>query len=253
MKIYCLILGLFLLGCSYETSYYEEEMPPNLANVKGWQSFGTLTRLDGQQGVALQANFETPGEYTVQFDLQATSEVEITNGPCRAIAEIVWSVEGNDIRRRVSVAKGMSVTGIGQGVKVVIRDVSEGGTTAQYTVSAVVARGARSAQQQPPILEDANIFLLPAGGGAEQIEVPQNAGVISVYVPIATSGSDRWEAIPDGIVEVIHADGAGGANKRYNPLAFQWVPLSPGTLNIIVSSGTTAPELQFKPVWGIDG
>ena len=94
-----------------------------LQTKDGWSASGKL--IAGIGGlVQLQANFTSGGglgcgQYTIQF---TTSGNINSPNPVFTEALITWSVEGNFLTRRVTVCNGMSITGSGQAVKVIITD-----------------------------------------------------------------------------------------------------------------------------------
>ena len=239
----CLILGL--LGCTYET-VYEETMNDRLADKTGWSTTGNLIAGSGDTGISLQANFKATGNYTVQFGITQPILEALSGRVIKALAEITWSVEGNDVRRLVNCVNGMTVSGTGQAVKVRVYDASDANPV-EYQVSIQVVKGTRSSVQHPPFLYGDRETLL--AGAQTQIPIPQNAGVTSVYVPIGKIGTAG--AINNNEIQVIH-ENLVSVLSQYDPTVFQWVPIAGGATSITIVNNSTA-DLRITPVWGIDG
>lgn len=223
----------------------------------GWQGSEVLTTGNVDRFLQFQANFEKPGAYTVQFavtppDFQ-TNFAAPGFGIYTAIAEISWRVEGGDVRRVVSVANGVSVSGVGQGVKVAIRDTTTfGAPPRDYTVFAQVAPGTRPSVQQPPTLLGFPTFqTINAGGGTATINIPANAGVISSEVsigPVAIAG------FPVIGVLVIQKNGGGQILKEYDPTVESgFVPVAPGCTQIDIVNQNAANNYRIQVTFGIDG
>lgn len=262
-----LILGLNLTGCydpSAESDFNsEDEMKHHHAparNVggntalnqkKGWSVSGDLIAGKSDAGIALQANFENePGNYTVQFGV-TYPPTDQSGNIITAQAEIVWTVEGNDVRRLVNIANGMSVTGTAQAVKVTMRDSTTLGGGKQpfpYPVSAQVVKGSRPSVEHPPFLY-ANSIVVFNGSNAD-FTIPQNAGIssVQVYVKPEPVGIN----IPLGQLTVYHITGALGVINGYDPREVSWVPIAPGSEKIRVQNDS-AGLVRFSTVWGIDG
>jgi hypothetical protein len=252
----------------------------------GWSATGTM-RNDGQSKAAhLQVNFlereERPNpskNYTVQFSVGPTfihSTKAMSPKPVNPIAEIVWSVEGNSVRRLVSVTNGMSVTGVGEAVKVSVSDAtleSFAGQSVDYQVDITVAPGTRASIQQPPtyypqtrehsgIYSVSGVGPIAAPGNTVDVPVPDNAGVISYFLEWLA-----YDSVSQAIIATTQADwyieelAAGGLTlKKYSPLNTNgWVPISPGasilrihglfpTIGALVSW-----QLDVNTTFGIDG
>lgn len=221
-----------------EESDYVNEKP----EVKtGWAQAGKLTQLDSQKSVQVQANFGQAENYTIQFGM-----VIPTATSAKAEALITWTVEGNPITRRVSVSNGLSVTGVGQGVKVVVKDVSTAGNK-DYDVSISVARGIRATTERPPTLYLGSITLNSSQFGS--FTVPLDAGAQSVFV----SADQQLFGATDFIF--ISQTDSGGVALRDWILGQTggWVPLEPGCVTITVLNSTAQNGLKIFATLGIDG
>lgn len=222
---------------------------------KGWSGSGNLISGDINTVVALQAQFPQPGNYTVQFGTMfppAVAQLDIL----QAEALVTWSVAGNSLARRITVVNGASITGSAEAVSVVVSDVSNvlglGGIP--YNIAVNVCEGVRANIQRPPVFYPAgalgvNPLLLVAH--SFDVDVPQNAGVISVQVTICdTSGA----VIPDNAVIVTQfALPSNSARRVCDPRDLEWIPLAPGVTKIRVSNVTNANAVFVNVSFGVDG
>jgi hypothetical protein len=258
-----LALALFT-GCYYEGEEYDMSAT---GAYKGWSASGTLQSKDSLPAVQLQANFEEPVPYTVQFAITNVREVTGTShiGSYNPTAEIVWSVEGNSVRRVVSVINGTSVTGVGQGCRVTVRDQtppSDPTVDMEYEVSILVAPGTRPATQVQPILVPLITDVLGVarpgtvfvdGGTAIDVAIPENAGVTAVFITAWAYNAGIPVALTDSDIEAAHTS-AAYTFKQYNPQKYNWVPIGPETTRIRLSNymGPTS-QVLFNVTFGIDG
>jgi hypothetical protein len=270
MKFIGLILGLlFLISCTFDTdSEINKEMPIQVnSKTFGWSASGRVGAGDSSgtinqaNGVSLQANFKEKGlagDFTAQFTIGAPSRDLLLGERQRAVAEIIWSVEGNDVRRLVSCTNGLSVSGTAEAVKITIRDESENQTTPlfDYPVSIQIAPGTRPSTNQPPYYEVSG-YTEVNNGVAEITLVPENAGVISLYVAVATDDGVPLE--PGDITVEMRSGktaGTGTLLKSFDPVLNNgFVPISPGCqrIEITMHATATATSAFITPVWGIDG
>lgn len=212
----------------------------------GWAQAGTLTQQDNAKSVQVQANFDEAANYTVEFGM-----VIPPGTSAAAEALITWTVEGNPINRRVSVSNGLSVTGVGQGVKVVVKDVSTTGN-ADYDVSLSVARGIRGDTERPPTLYLGFVTINHASN--DFFTVPLDSGAQSVYLTYLTTDTTQ------NPIYAVQVDSAGVLLRawRLNATgAADWVPLEPGCVKILVfndsGGGTPLDNVKVFATLGIDG
>jgi hypothetical protein len=229
----------------------------------GWATSGKLITYNKTQQVTLQAQFPEADVYTVQFGFSGPSTPPAN--PIQAIATVIWTVAGNQVIRKYSVANGVSVSGNGEAVRILINDGSiERHAEAtpipiEYGVSVSVVRGVRPANQQPAILVD----VPPVTFGAVyvihplssvKVPVPQDVGVISVYVAVAQAVNNPAVPLPDQAV-LVAQDQNGAFLKVYDPRNFEWVPLYPNTDTIQIFNaqalGTT--DILATVTFGVDG
>ena len=231
----------------------------------GWGQAGKLLTGNPQSQVTMQAQFDEPGTYTVQF---SKADNPASNNPIFTVAIITWSVEGHFLTRKVNVADGVSVSGVGQAVRVQLNDATPNNlgtpTGEEYDVSVQVARGVRGTNKQPPILiggESVPPSSVGSGGngglytvlngGTAVIPIPTGSGVISVYVTVAAA-----PPAPAPIAEMAvlaNLNYAGLAFKMWDPRDFpDWVPIVPGT-NSISLVNTSGQTTVWSVAFGIDG
>jgi hypothetical protein len=250
------LLATLALGCTYNVE--DSDMTGRLqkASGGGWSKSGTL--LVGVPGTkqSMQADFPNSDNYTVQFGINTDKVPATFVHAIEAEALITWSVAGNDLTRRVSIGNGVSVMGTGQAVKVVMMDATQlgGGPVPgfEYDVSVQVAPGTRGNVLQPPVLNPSpSFFAAVPPGGIINVPIPQDAGVISVYVSVM---SVAGIPIPENNVIVSHNKGPLTTFRVYDPRTFEWVPVAAGTTSIIiVNSFPSLPGIDIAVAFGIDG
>lgn len=232
---------------------------PQAPAPKGWSASGTLTATDPNKRVSLQQQFPEAGPYTVSF---ARTGGDLSLSPvAEAEALISWSVAGNTITRRVDVVSGMSVQGVASGVIVSVRDKSTSGAASNYQVSITVAPGTRASNQIQPYLKAGTVQTNPAqvaAAGLFDFNIPQDAGVSSVLVLVATPhpGAAAAPPIPEQACQVIHhALGIVPTLAQYDPRSQGWVPLAPGAVVIRVLNDNAIGQADqiFTVFFGIDG
>lgn len=248
---YILILVMVLTtilgaGCTFENSNGDVDMDDS--KKIGWSASGKLEQLNTLREVSLQANFlANPRNYTAQFKLSGDLKRK------KVQAEITWSVEGNSIRRVVTVSDGTSVQGTGQGVNIKVRDISTlaiaAGTDPEYIASIQVVPGTRGSTSNPPTL-DTMLATLIAANSFLDVPVPTDAGVISVAVTVA---SPIAAVIPDQQVQVQQIDSTSGIQNNYDPRQYFWVPLTPSVTIIRIYNFSLLNAIYAKAVFGIDG
>lgn len=261
LSFYGLILGL--IGCTYEIQ--EDEMPKGLF---GWSQSGTLLVGDPNRSVSLQADF-TQGafgqSYTAQFGLSKPTQQTYI----RPWADITWKVAGNEVRRRVSVTDGLSVSGVAEAVSIrmydTLRASGDGNVTmgTAYVASINLAPGNRPAQNQPPqwipIDYTTGAGTLPspgrivvAGGESFSIIIPENIGAISV---MATASVSSHSIVPADNVRMEQIGPASLVLRRTSVNEFAtFTPLAPGAIALLLSNSIDpASDVGWSVAFGIDG
>lgn len=243
----------------------------------GWGTSGTLTTGRKDRSVSIQADFERAGPattYTISF---GKSNNPASNNPIFAEALITWAVEGNYVSRRVTIADGTSISGVGQAVKVILTDNTQPAISgnplfdpvvpADYSVSVQLAPGVRGADEQPPTLVphapdptnttqtivgnfENNGFYGVDPGKTVALNVPQDAGAKSLFVTVITPGENEVH----GNLRVVHVY-QGVPVREYDPRDFsEWVPLVPGVDQVWLTSDASVLRTAFFGVtFGIEG
>lgn len=255
------MLIALLSGCALEVApdYEGEPMNP-IHHVQGWSTSGKLpiglNSQFSQRAVKMQIDFTKSkngaGLYNIQFNVRPPANMP-TDVLLRTRAEVVWSVQGNSVRRDMSLFSGASISGTAESVSVTVRDRSAAVTpNLEYEVSMQVAPGTRPSQNQPPILITSGNGVANAGGGTYTHAVPQDSGVISCYMNVGpiTIGAP----VIDTQVVVEQLLPSGVAIARYYPLIeTEFVPIYPSVSNLRVTNAAGGTNIVTTPFWGIDG
>jgi hypothetical protein len=266
LKLTLLCLGL--AGCT-EITFQESEdddmhplNAPKQSHSGGWSKSQDMVFFDTLRELSMQANFPVAGFYTVQFGVEQDPSF-LTNPDI--IADVTWSVEGNDIRRKISVGNGTTISGTGQACSVKVRDASIFGPVGQvYTVKALLSPGVRPGSLSRPFLRGIdwdltsiiapsaliNQYLVSIGAGQSvRINVPVNAGVISADVEATLSSGLTLDPTFVGVGQL----NLSGLFKSYYPLVETgFVPVYPSSTFLIISNAAATP-IVVSVLWGIDG
>jgi hypothetical protein len=193
-----------------------------------------------------------PGNYTLQFGVDDPNTSATVDGYVLTRAEIIWKVSGNDVRRVVDCANGVSVTGAAEGVSVSVFDETNGprANSRPYVVSLQVVKGTRPSIQQPPVYSTAEAVLAGAGAFVD-INIPANIGAVSVSVVVAPV--NVGVAIGAYDIEVIQFAPTLTGRKRYDPRQDQWVPLVGGASLIEIQTSVACPPFRYQVSFGVDG
>lgn len=228
----------------------------NAGKSGGWQAFGQLVVGSGSTGANVhgQADFPVAGYYTVEFGVQTP-----TNGQYDCVAEVVWSVEGNDVRRLISVGSGTTISGTGAGVKVKLYDKSGSSFAAffgqAYQASFLISPGTRPSEQKPPTLTAetstglARFVVTP--GTTTIIDIPTDAGVTSVNVTVVAS---PLTAITETDA-VVHIASSVPVKSFFpsDPDAWIAVPPNAKSIQLVNNFPALGPDLHFYVTYGIEG
>ncbi len=234
---------------------------------KGWQGSGGLV-IGGDNVVHFQADFDAPGYYTVQFDVQFPADKDIAQ-LVLARAEVIWNVEGNFVRRLISIGQGASISGSGQGVAVNIFDWSQALIPPfDYFVSGQVSKGTRPTGARPPILQNGPLTAVNADpdrrGASPNVAVasndtityviPPNAGVTAVLVNARSAVIIGGAGLLGNDVSIQQISGIGGTNlDNYNyDNCGEWIPLSAAATAVAVKNTSSAGE-RITLYWGVEG
>jgi hypothetical protein len=222
----------------------------------GWAASGTLIPANTSKILSLQRQFKRPGMYVVQFSMERPNPQNPAVTVVSAEAFIEWAVAGNTTTRRISLLPGCSIAGNAESVRVVVRDISAPAVfpdviAEEYRVGILVTPGVRADVQQPPQLISGVNQTSILNGALASFNVPQDAGVISVHVDVA---SVAGAAILDQGIKVDHVSDtvASFVLKSYEPRDCVWCPLAPGTRVVRVHNRSGA-TFVCRVTFGIDG
>lgn len=219
---------------------------------KAWSAAGNLTTGNTQVAVALQTpTFEEPDYYTLQFNLTRPPNAGATE-KVAAEAEIVWTVEGNSVRRLITIGSGSVISGCGNNANVKIRDASANPTGVAYPVSMQITKGTRPSIQQPPMLYGEYFFVSP--GNSVRVAIPQDAGVVAVFIGVAIENTGAVGPIPNDAIKALFSTGGAALSIAGFDQMNGWLPVPPGAdaIDLYWISGGAA-RVEASMIWGIEG
>ena len=193
--------------------------------------------------------FDRAAVFTVQLGLN------LGDGgfPVQCEAEIIWSLNGQPIRRVVSVSQGCSISGVTESIGIKIYDVTpviRGGvnTPQEYFALGSVAPGPRAATTLPPFLRAWSQTQAIAAAGTTALAVRNNAGVVGFRLSV-------WaEGIAGATVTMTDSNGTVYDQYVVPPgLNNEFVPLAPGTTMVVITNNDAANPIYLSGQWAIDG
>lgn len=220
---------------------------------RGWSSSGKLIVAETTKSVSLQAAFPEADVYTVQFSVDPPPSLVF-----RAVATIVWTVEGNQISRMIDVANGVSLSSPSQAVKIIVNDlttVASGGTAGEeYHVTISIVRGTRAYTGVPATLKATSVtgnslVAVILASGSLTFPIPQGAGVVSVSVAAFNA------ALAPKLL--ISQDNTASNVKIYSysdqEVGPEFIAVSPLATFIGLSNLDSMNPVSVSVTWGIDG
>jgi hypothetical protein len=280
LRVLFLFLAILFSGCGdHEFLPYNEDVTREVASaesepamsITGWSKTANLRSFNAGQKDSLQADFDDAGgagTFTVQFDI---FNFDPDIGPINPIAVLDWSVEGNSVRRVISVSSGTSITGVGSAVKVTVYDDNPNIPLAvppsmpqPYQIGITIAPGVRATTPNPPhfipwITSAPGVYLLGVHllGAASfvDVDVPQGYGVNSVEVIFYSLTPGSMGDPPSADIAIVQFDSTGVVGlRRYTPYQRPgWVTLIPQCKKIrIINLGALA-SVQTSIAFGVDG
>jgi hypothetical protein len=223
------------------------------ANAQGWSGTQTLTAGSGMQAALLAAHFDQARDYTIQFYTSPPQNNGANPGLYRAIAQVSWNVEGNQVIRSFDIGNGTTISGCGQAVSVNILDATVNapapgpGVNNSYIVSAAVSQGTRPTTGLPVTLYQQNGTLAP--GQYVDISIPA-AGVIGLEVD--TVDINNSDTIPTFVQVTINY--GFSFLVQYSPtIRPGFVPLPPNATTVTVTNNSGTDYIVFSLIWAIDG
>ena len=231
--------------------------PETLVNLQGWSASAELTSgiiaTPSNTALVMQTTFKKLNTYTLQFTLNPLTN---PTNYIQAIAEIIWSVKGNSLRRQISVTNGAAISGVGESVSVKVTDFSSNVTASRYLVSCQITPGLRGSSGQPPTFEIDNALVRGASPlqniGATSTgtwQVPLDSGINSFFPSVAGNG---FFLIPPEQISIRQSAGAAILKRTDGASLYKWIPLSPGCTNIVIANNN-AFIVSANIAWGIEG
>jgi hypothetical protein len=231
-----------------------------------WSATGRIALPN--EKVLLQCHVGDVAKYhTVQLDADLTQKV--VTGPAPKLfspliveAKITWSVAGNSVTRRVSVANGVAISGLANHINVEVYPVLVAGSIwnvnlSPFQANILAAAGVRPNIQQPPTLQLTSIEVLAPPNLPVDILVPHDAGITSVFAKVwSLTGS--FPAEDSEVIMFASQEGpVFNPQRSWNPAVdFSWVPFfgSCDTIQLVnhdtLASGNS---LYYSIVYGIEG
>ena len=208
----------------------------------------------GQSSFSLQCKLDAPSVFTVEFEIGPSLDPAIPLPINKPTAEIEWTVNGNTVRRVVSVVNGTSISGTAEFVKVKFFESESGASTAPYAATAMVSPGVRAAVVQPTNQSTDSVALDAAGmagPGEVFIDVPQDKGIVTFRV-------FAWDEAETGALDmtkilVLQQTSANNTISGFqDPNEAKFVHLNPSVTVIkVVNLGSVGARVFI--VWGVDG
>lgn len=232
----------------------------------GWSQSTRLVTGRTASVNSLQFSDNESSEFTVQFEIAGST----ATAAIQCEATVCFQCEGNKAQRRISIVNGVSITGRGQGVMVLLKDntsplLRPSPLELEYTVDVLASRGVRAFSGYQPILRaplpsvtsggasisSAGSFPIPATE-TRYVGIPQDAGAFSAGVFICSSVIPPI-VDPNVIVTARSSIFPAVALKIWNPFINPgYMPLPPGAdeLVIVNASGTA---VYASVDYGIEG
>ena len=235
------------------------------AKASEWSQTGDLYTLDGNRSVSLQVPFPPNDKavHTVVFAYHPPVGPLLNDNAAFPVAQIDWMIGGSEVTRIINVVDGSTISGVGERVKVTIKDATPAGDPTlqtpnlKYTVTASVATGTRGSTSLPPTYTPPALKAYYLISGADvDVDIPIvngiNAGITSVQVlaglnSIAVGVGDATSVI------VTQISKAGDILKRYDAISHpNFVPIHP-LCTVINVHNANAAIVQASVVFGVDG
>lgn len=229
-----------------------------------WSVSGTLATPDALGNtptleVGLQQTFAEPGTYTIEFDV--VSMPPALSPSAAAEATIQWTVKGNLITRKVTIASGVSISGTGEAIRIVIVDASDnnvGTASYEYKVTALVTKGVRPTNPGYPILVEPVLessFFVTQGTDIT-LDIPQGVGVNTIHVvpgQFLVGGGAVVSDLTYKDLKVTQIDNTTAAVGQFMPVNRPYMPLIPGATQLVLSCTRAASQVQVTVFFGVDG
>lgn len=201
----------------------------------------------GQSNYTVQCELTPAQVFTVQFGIGPKEDPEGRNKP---VALIEWAANGVTVYRKVSAINGMSISGVGEAVRVKVFDEGDSGAETPYPSTCIVSIGSRGGNA-PPTLQNQDFVNLSTAGGTGSFTIEENVGIIAVRLLAVNDAGLKYD--PDALTAIFR-DGTGtliSGFQNFNVNGFVQVP--PGAVSISVENEDAAVDVDVFPVFMIDG
>ncbi len=224
------------------------------------------------KSISTQAKFEaTEGGPGAQYFTMEFSAQRPPSGVFFAYADVTWSTQGNDVKRRISIANGMVISGTAEYAKVEMFDgttaeflTAQGLTPEPYYVNVLITPGSRPSTQQPPRLvvqESGNLLGTPGfyqviAGSSILIPIDQNFGIISLNSIAMVLGAIMTPIVAGDISLFFRISTINATLGCVDLFAVQgtWIPVPPGTDELKIVNNRAAPDdILVNVVFGVEG
>ena len=232
---------------------------------------GTLYTTNPDPVVSLQVDFPSDERcvHTIVFEVIPPDGPLDLDKTAYVTAVVDWMVGGQKISRIVSLANGASISGVGESVKVSMKDATPlvgaprqtPGT--KYTVTAAVAPGTRGSNSLPPTFTPVpldpsvpfSFATLATSGGNLNVPVPTVNGITAGAVSVKVTGLLLASPFIDvASVEVLQFAASGNTLVAYMADQYiDFVPLHPLCTYVRVINTSAVDEAAVSVVFGIDG
>jgi len=240
---------------------YKNRIPVAGDPPVGWSVNNILTTGVATGQVQLQCSFTRQMQtHTVQFDGLDNSIAVAGGAIIRTQAEVLWSVQGNVVRRLVDVIDGASISGNAEAVTVNIRDLTTTAARVDYRVGCTVTPGLRANIQQPPLVRPSalrndgvtsDVDINIAAGASASWTIPPNCGAVSSYV--AAISTTPASPFLDSEILIAALTVNGATVMRYGASGLQrYVPL-PFAAQRIAVANLSAQPMNVSCFIGIEG
>lgn len=230
----------------------DEGVMDDYITADGTAVTGILTSQERDKKVSAQKQFRRPGPFTVQFSLKIPQDI----GAIVVEAEVTWSVNGNQIVRRVAVDQGMTISGNAESVAVSVVDATDPLSlfpNRDYQVTITIAPGTRPAGAMPPRYTIPEYRVEVAAGATAQFLIPDDIGAVAINTTVGDGNGPGFTVpIPDQAVQVGQFDTSVNIMSLYDPRQFMWTPILQGCRLIRYFNGHVNAVI-FSSVLAIDG
>lgn len=229
----------------------------------GWSGYADMVTGQKSSSPGPQVTCEEAFTYVVRLGISPPSVGsggggDPFAGTVHCLATIITGVEGQWIRRKVSVCLGTSLVVTADSIQIQFHDLTlvtdpSSNADVPYRVTAQIAKGVRGHYEIPPTL----IAFTDVIGGAPDVA----SGVITIaptqsarYPVPQDDGVVSCEVVNTGAEVTVTAAGGSTALKTWNPVVnLGFIVLPPNTTYIEVTNQSESENAVITLTWGIEG